>query len=170
MIKRLMTTLAVAALLGSVSLAAVPRVQAQQDPLTASRFSLIVDNVEIASFNELVSLESEIDPVAKAGSNPKPSTTSSEPVLPHITLRRGLTNSVALWSWNQAAVTGPLDTARKTVTLIMYNTDGSPVAKFTLVRAWPESIEVTATKAGASEILIETVTLVGDSLQRVSPN
>jgi phage tail-like protein len=67
-------------------------------------------------------------------------------------------------------VTGPLDVARKSVTLVMYDTAGTPVARFWLVRAWPSSIEVTALKAVSSEILYETVTLVCDSLQRVSPS
>ena len=67
-------------------------------------------------------------------------------------------------------MTGPLDVARQSVTLVMYDTAGTPVARFWLVRAWPSSIEVTALKAGSSEILYETVTLLCDNLQRVSPS
>ena len=186
MIKRIVTTVALAALFGSASLAATPGVQAQStivapaltveqanstDPLTAAKFSLVVDGVEIAAFNEIVSLESEIDPGATAGTTHGPTAqTSTKPLLPHVTLKRGMTKGMELWAWHQAAVTGPLDVARKSVTLIMYDTAGTPVVKFSLARAWPSSIELTALKAGSSEILYETVTLVCDSLQRVSPS
>ena len=142
-----------------------------QDPLTAARFSLVIDGVEIAAFNELVSVETEIDPGALAGADRGPAAKPTrQHLLPNVTLRRGLTSRMELWAWHQAAVTGQLDVARKTVTLIMYNTDGTPVVRFSLVRAWPTSLEITALKAGSSEILYETVTLVCDSLQRLAPN
>jgi hypothetical protein len=35
--------------------------------------------------------------------------------------------------------------------------------------AWPAKIEIGALKAGASEVLMETVTIVCESLQRVAP-
>ena len=186
MIKRIVTTLTLAALLGPASLAAAPSVQAQStiiapvlpveqtsppNPLTASRFSVVVNGTEVAAFNELVSLESEIDPGASAGATRGPAAQpSSTTLLPHVTLKRGMTGGMEIWSWHQAAVAGPLDGARKAVTLAMYNTEGAPVARFLLARAWPASVEVTALKAGASEILQETVTFVCDNIRRASPS
>lgn len=190
MIKRIVTTLALAALLGSAGAAllvapqlatAAPtidtpaRIVAQadptQDPLTAAKFSLVVDGVEIAAFNEIVSLESEIDPGATAGATRGPTAkpASTNP-LPNVTLKRGMTKGMELWAWHQAAVAGPLDSVRKTASLIMYDTAGAPVARFWLTRAWPASIGVTALKAGSSEILYETVTFVCDKIERVSPS
>jgi phage tail-like protein len=153
--------------------APVPSVQqvGSQEPLTAARYSLVIDGIEIAAFSELVSLESEIDPGAIAGADRKPaSKTSSGNPLPNVTLRRGMTGGMEMWAWHQTAVNGQLAAAQKSVTLIMYNTEGKPIARFFLQRAWPSSVEVSAAKAGASAILYETVTLVGDSLQRVSPS
>jgi phage tail-like protein len=142
-----------------------------RDPLTAARFALVVDGVEIAVFQSLVSLESELDPVAtlRDGRRPAPQTSTSS-LPPHVTLRRGMTNSLELWAWHQAAVDGRLDVARKNATLIMYNTEGKPVVRLFLARAWPSSLEISTEQAGSSQVLYEVVTLVCDELERVSPN
>ena len=51
----------------------------------------------------------------------------------------------------------------------MYNVDGKPVARYHLEHAWPAKIEIGALKAGASEVLMETVTMVCEHIQRVAP-
>ncbi len=51
----------------------------------------------------------------------------------------------------------------------MFNSGGRPVARYFLANAWPSKIELSALKAGASEALMETVTLTAESIQRVAP-
>ena len=51
----------------------------------------------------------------------------------------------------------------------MYNFDGAPVARYHLENAWPSKLEIGSLKAGASEVLMETVTLVCEQIQRVAP-
>ena len=51
----------------------------------------------------------------------------------------------------------------------MFNSDGKPVAKYWLENAWPSKLDMAGLKAGASEALIETVTLVAEKIQRVAP-
>ncbi len=46
---------------------------------------------------------------------------------------------------------------------------GKPVARYLFENAWPAKIELGAVKAGAGEVLMETVTLTAESLQRVAP-
>ena len=50
----------------------------------------------------------------------------------------------------------------------MYNTKGEPVARYRLTEAWPSKIEIGALKAGASEVLMEKITLVCEFIQRKS--
>jgi hypothetical protein len=50
----------------------------------------------------------------------------------------------------------------------MYNTAGEPVAKYYLESAWPSEISISGLKAGSSEVLYETVTLMCEDLQRVA--
>lgn len=160
----------VSALIGIVVLATLGAAPvAAQDPLTAARFSLVIDGVEIAAFNELVQLTSQTQtdecPVSTDVTYEKLPTLTK----PSVTLKRGLTGGMELSAWQQAVQDGQTTAARKSVSLILYNTDGSPVAKYFLTNAYPAKLEITALKAGSSQILYESVTLVSDRIQRVSP-
>ena len=63
---------------------------------------------------------------------------------------------------------GQLALARKSCTLTMYATDGTPTARYRLESAWPSKVEISGLKAGASEVLYETVTLTFDDIQRMA--
>jgi hypothetical protein len=62
---------------------------------------------------------------------------------------------------------GPLAAARKSATLVMYTADGTAIARYHLASAWPAKIEIGGLKAGASEVLQETVTVAFDDIQRL---
>jgi phage tail-like protein len=136
--------------------------QTTQDPLSAAKYSLVVDGVEIAAFNELGGVTSSIKLPRADGKAAQLETLS-------IVLKRGLSKQQELSAWHQAATT-QLTGYRKNVFIIFYNTDGSPVAKFWLANAWPAEYHLSTLKAGSSEIIYETVTLTGSSFERVSPN
>jgi len=87
---------------------------------------------------------------------------------PTIRLSRGKNASMELWAWHEAVLQGNIVAARKSCSLVMYNYDGQPVARYHLEHAWPSKLEVSALKAGASEVLMETVTIVCEHIQRVS--
>ncbi len=86
-----------------------------------------------------------------------------------MTLKRGMNGSLALWAWHETVRTGSMNAARRSCSLTMFNAEGQPVAKYWLEKAWPSSIDLAGLKAGASEVLLETVTLTADYIQRVSP-
>jgi phage tail-like protein len=71
-------------------------------------------------------------------------------------------------AWHELVVLGDVAAARKSCSLTMFNTKGEGVAKYRLDAAWPAKIEIGALKAGASEVLMETVTIVCEFIQRVS--
>ncbi len=84
-------------------------------------------------------------------------------------LKRGKNSSMELWGWHESVLSGNMAAARKSCSLVMYNVDGKPVARYHLEHAWPSKIEIGALKAGASEVLMETVTMVCEHIQRVAP-
>jgi phage tail-like protein len=135
--------------------------QTTQDPLTAAKFSLVVDGQEIASFNELGGVTSSIKLPRVDGK-----AAQLEPL--SIVLKRGASQDLAMSSWHRAATT-QVTGYRKNATLIFYNTDNSPVARFNLNNAWPAEYHLTSLKAGSSEIVYESVTLTASSFERVPP-
>jgi len=145
--------------------------QQPNDAITASRFSLTIDGVEIAQFSELTGITTEVEPVDFLESSEKEVIFKKLPGKrkpPHVTLKRGKNNSMELWAWHEAVLSGDIVAARKSCSLVMYNFDGSPVARYHLLEAWPCKLEVGALKAGQSEVLMESVTIVCEHIQRVS--
>jgi len=143
-----------------------------QDALTAARFSVVIDGYEIASFSELSGITTEVEPVDYLSSSDKEIIFKKLPGKrkpPTVILKRGQTSGVELWSWHQAVLAGDIVLARKSASLVMYNFDGQPVARYYLEHAWPSKLETSALKAGTSEVLMETVTIVCENIQRVAP-
>ncbi|GAA0815908.1 phage tail protein [Spirilliplanes yamanashiensis] len=141
------------------------------DALTAARFSITIDGYEIASFSELQGITTEVEPVDFLESTDKEVVFKKLPGKrkpPTIVLKRGKNSSMELWAWHEAVLQGNIVAARKSCSLIMYNYDGAPVARYHLEQAWPSKLEVGGLKAGASEVLMETVTIVCENIQRVS--
>jgi phage tail-like protein len=142
------------------------------DAITAARFSIVIDGYQIASFSELIGISTEVEPVELLESTEKEVMLKKLPGKrkpPTLTLKRGKNQSMELWLWHEAVLMGDIVAARKSCSLVMYSTDGTAVARYHLEMAWPSKLEVGGLKAGASEVLYETVTLVCEHIQRVAP-
>ncbi len=143
-----------------------------QEAITAARFSITIDGYEIASFSELQGITTSVEVVDQMESSDKEIILKKLPGKrnpPTIVLKRGKNASMELWSWHESVLAGDMLAARRSCSLVMYAADGKPVARYHMEHAWPAKIEIGALKAGASEVLMETVTLVCEHIQRVSP-
>jgi phage tail-like protein len=141
------------------------------DALTAARFSITIDGYEIAAFSELKGISTRVQSVDFRESTDKEIIIKRLPGQPDysdIILARGMCQSMELFAWHEAVRHGNMAAARKSCSLVMYNYDGKPVARFHMENAWPSKIEIGAMKAGSNEVLMETVTIVCENLQRVS--
>lgn len=143
-----------------------------QDALTAARFSITIDGSEIATFSELQGITTSVEVVDFIESSDKEVVMKKLPGKrnpPTVVLKRGKNNSMELWAWHESVLMGNMAAARRSCSLVMYNVDGKPVARYHLEDAWPAKIEIGALKAGASEVLMESVTLTCTHIQRVAP-
>jgi phage tail-like protein len=142
-----------------------------QGDIQASRFALTIDGQEIASFNELTELTSEVEPVELMESTDKELILKKLPGKAKpatVTLSRSMTSSMDLWAWHEAVLQGNIAAARKSATLVMYSPDGKAVARYHLEQAWPSKLEVAPPETGAKAALRETVTIVCEHIQRVA--
>src|SRR3981081_2538701 len=141
------------------------------DAIAASRFSITVDGTEIAQFNELVGITSEIDVIdfiengqqelgitKKLPGKRKP---------PHITLKRGKSSSMEIYAWHEAVVLGKIGMARRSGSLILYDYDGNAVSRYHFHNGGHSMISMGGLKAGDNEILMEEVTIVCERLERI---
>ena len=141
------------------------------EPITASRFSITIDGYEIAAFSALKGITTEVKPVQHMESTDKELILKKVPGAPDpavVELERAKTADMALWAWHEAVLQGDIIAARKSCSLVMYGTDGKPVARYHMENAWPSMVKIGALKAGANDVLMETVTIVCEHLQRVA--
>jgi phage tail-like protein len=139
-----------------------------------ARLSLTIDGYEIAQFSDLVSLDQEVEPAEYHEADDGAIQVVHVPgrvKRPTVVLRRPLTTSLELWAWYEAVLSGDhFAAAQKSATLTLYNTEGKPVARYYLEKAWPSRLALDPAQSPAAPTrLFETLTLVCEALQRVVP-
>ena len=141
------------------------------DALAGYHYSIEIDGVSIAQFQEVSGLTSEIDVIElkentkdgkyvihKLPGNRKP---------PSITLKRAKNSSKDLWDWHQKIYQGKVADARKNGSVVLYNYDHTEVGRYNFVNAWPSKISMGTLKASGNEILMEECTIVCEEIDRV---
>ena len=74
--------------------------------ITANRFALVIDGYEIAAFSELSGINSEMESSEYWETSGDTTAVNKLPGKfkpPTVALRRGMTGSLELWSWQEAA-------------------------------------------------------------------
>ncbi|HEY9379038.1 MAG TPA: phage tail protein [Jiangellaceae bacterium] len=141
-------------------------------PFAPVRFSLTTDGVPIGQFFD-VAINSEVEPVELMEQDGNRTLLRKLPGKrnpPTITLKRGKNEDRGIFAWHQSLLDpGQAAQARRDCTLTMFDASGTPLARYFLENAWPAKIEIGALKASGNEIMVETVTLVCDDLQRLTP-
>lgn len=84
----------------------------------------------------------------------------------NITLRRGMSNSMAIWKWFEEVQDGKWSKQRKEITLTIYNQQSKPEARFILNGAWPTSYKIADVNARSSDIEIEEVEVAFEEFKR----
>ncbi|MEZ0092232.1 phage tail protein [Streptacidiphilus sp. EB129] len=140
--------------------------------MSASTFVISVDGVQVASFSELSGINTEVESVEYISTGPEGIVHTKQygkTKPPTVTLKRGLDTDGKIWSWHQAVLQGdPL--ARKTCSLQLFaagalpRSGGNPIITYLLENAWPSKLEIGGMKAGATEVVTETVVLHCDSI------
>ena len=151
----------------------MPGGRTQPIALTAARFVLTIEGAEVAQFSDLVALSSGVDPSdltlgpAQKGRAAGARKLPGKQTPPTVTLKRAQSSDLGLFAWQRDSLSRRA--ARKDAVLLMFDVQGRPVARYHLESAWPARIVVDGEKAGVSTVLFETVTLVCDAIERVSP-
>jgi phage tail-like protein len=145
------------------------RAPASSSQTGAARFALVVGGREVAVFSDLVGLtagydaeELEVDQKETILDLPRTHTP------PTVVLRRGMTSNRDLWDWHNDALQNG-SRAWRDAELVMFDYDGTPVARWRMVNAWPSKLEINTLSAGGQEVAMETVTIVHEHMERVAP-
>ncbi len=145
----------------------------ESDPLVGFQFSIKIEGRDELSgwFTEVEGLGSESEVVEHkwVNENGKEAVQmiSGRVKWTPVTLKRGITQNMAFWTWREEVVNGDMETARTDCTIFMHDREGSAVAGWNLVRAWPSKINGPSMKSDSNDIGIEELTLVHEGMERV---
>jgi phage tail-like protein len=143
----------------------------EQDPFVNFRFRLELGDVEVAGFAECTGLnvETKVFEYKEGGNNsttlkfPEPSTFGN------VTLKRGVTSSNELLSWQLDVVSGTFGKNKRagnpSVAVVLMNEKGEDVRRWNLVRAFPVKWVGPDLKATGNEVAIETLELAHEGIQ-----
>lgn len=85
----------------------------------------------------------------------------------NLTLKRGMTCSMAFWKWFDAVESGHWGQQRRNGSLSIYNQAGEMQARFEFQNAWPTSYSLADVNASSNEVEVEEVELAVEELKRV---
>ncbi|HEX6031006.1 MAG TPA: phage tail protein [Tepidiformaceae bacterium] len=143
----------------------------EKEPGVALTFLLTVPSIgKVGPFSELEIPGPETSIIEyRDGSDPEHTQYLPGPTkYSTVRLGRAFVDSLELASWRAMVETGAGSGVIRDCTLDVHGPDGSAVARYNLINAWPSKLEIGALKAGSSDVLMETVTLVCEHIQRVS--
>jgi len=143
----------------------------KKDPFNTSFFSIEVDGVAMATFSSASGLETKVDVIEDLVATKDGKTLNRKiPGKIHygdITFTRGMTKDMALYDWHQKILDGKLNEAVKTASVVIYDVEGTEVARWNLERAWPSALKISDLKAAGGEVAVEQMTFVSSRIERV---
>jgi phage tail-like protein len=140
------------------------------DPLVGFHFSVEVSGKVAGLFTEVGGLGSESDVVEH-----KPISSKGVDFVQKmpgrlkwgdITLKRGITATMDVWTWRQLVVDGKTVDARANGTIIMFDNDGSAVAQWDFVNGWPSKVSGPSLTSDSTAFGVEEMTIVHEGIKR----
>lgn len=141
---------------------------ARIDPYRNFRFRVEIGGIALTAFSEVLIGATTADVIDyREGTDPLH--VRKLPGLTRygtITLKRGMTDSLELSQWRDRIAAGQID--RRQVAIIVQDDSGADTARFLVSEAWPVRYEAGALDARGNDVLIETLELANEGIQRVA--
>lgn len=141
-----------------------------KNPYSAFNFVVEVNGEQIAAFQEVSGLDAENTPIEYREGADAINAVRKLPGLekyPNLTLKRGITGTMALWDWRKEVRDGgDAFPATRNVVVKLKNEKHEDVTQWTLTNAWCCKLSGPTLNAKGNEIAIEAMELAYDRLDR----
>src|SRR5512143_1993416 len=144
---------------------------ARNDPLRNFRFRVEIDNVTRAGFAEVVGLEITTQAIDYREGTDPPHVRKLSGLTKYgnVTLKHGLAvgaNALELFHWQREIAAGQLTQNRRRVVIVVQDEAGLDQTRFVVSDAWPVQYEASALNARGNEVIIETLELANEGIER----
>lgn len=135
-------------------------------PYLSFRFLVEIQGLIVGGFSEVTGLqaETEVETVEEGGVNDYVHRFPKKTKYPNLVLKRGITDSDALWKWHQEVVSGRI--SRKSGFIILVDSEGNEKWRWHFVQAYPVKWTGPDLKADSSTVAVESLELVHDGITK----
>lgn len=140
---------------------------ARSDPYRKFNFLVEIDGITVAGFLSVEGIETLTDVINYREGNEAAALRKLPGLHKYsdITLKRGVTDNRELWEWRKTVLDGRTD--RKSGSIIVLDESRQEVMRINFRDAWPCRWKIGALDAMESDVLIEELELVVESLEAV---
>ena len=142
----------------------------ETDPLVGFHFQLDLGGVVAGYFTEISGLGSENEVVEHKvveGGKQKVQKIPGRLKWGDITLKRGITAMMDIWTWRKQVEDGNVDAARTNGSIIMLDQELTPVAQWDFEGAWPSKVSGPQVQSDSNNYGVEELTVVHEYIIRV---
>lgn len=143
---------------------------ATQELLTTFSFHVELDSIDIGAFKEASGVDSETQIIeykeSLANGKIIIRKTAGAMKWADITLKRAIDTSRDLWEWRKLVEQGSLKDARKSGSIVLYDSEGTEVARWNFTNGWPSKWKGADLNAGEDNVAVEEITICHEGLER----
>lgn len=127
------------------------------DELTASRFSVELDGLLVATFSECSGLsgEIEVETYQEGGVNSFAHSLPGRASFGNVTMESGFANTTDMWKWFYDATMGKI--VRKNISIIMHTQTYEEAMRWNLEKAYPVRWEGPSFSAGGTDAAVHSI-------------
>jgi phage tail-like protein len=135
-------------------------------PYLSFRFLVEIQGLIVGGFSEVTGLqaETEVETIEEGGVNDYVHRFPKKTKYPNLVLKRGITDSDALWKWHQEVVGGKI--SRKSGFIILVDSEGNEKWRWHFVQAYPVKWAGPDLKADSSAVAVESLELVHNGITK----
>lgn len=138
----------------------------RKDPFRNFNFVVEIQGIAQAGFTDCSGFGSTTEPteINEGGLNEFSRKFPGRTKQNNLTLKRGMTDSKALYDWYRGVVQGEI--IRRDGSIVVFDLEGTEVARWNFHRAWPTKWEGPTFSAKANEVAIETFELAHHGIEQ----
>jgi phage tail-like protein len=137
----------------------------RNDPVPCFNFAVLVNGVVVAGFSDVSGLQAEVEILEyREGGVNEYIHKRAGPIRysSNLTLKRGVTDATAFWSWYCDVMQGKVE--RKSVSVVLLDSAGDEKRRWNFQRAYPVKWVGPELRATTSEVAAESLELAHDGL------
>jgi phage tail-like protein len=131
---------------------------------TSYKFWVELDDIFVAGFSEVSGLEAEteVEEYREGGVNGYVHKLPKGVRFPNLVLRKGMTQSPALWNWYEGTIDGTIE--RKTGAIVLQAADGTEFGRWSFFDAYPVRWSGPTLDANRSDVAFEQIEIAHSGL------